>query len=129
MSQFTTPLNAVPISDDQWILLTGFEYHVGSYPSKEIILVPEGFVTDFASIPKIFQPIIKPDGPHAKAAVIHDYCYYTACYSKIRSDQIFLEAMRVLNIEEWKRNVMFTAVLLFGWCAWYKHRWRERKNK
>ena len=129
MSQFTTPLEVKPIGNDRWELIAGFEYHVGCYPSDEIIVVPPGFTTDFASIPKPFQPIIKPRGRHGKAAVIHDYCYYTACYSKLRSDRIFLEGMEVLKVEEWKRQVMFHTVVAFGWLAWYKHRWREYKNK
>ena len=129
MSQFTTELKVDQLDEKYWILTEGFEYHVGSYPSKEIIVVPKGFVTDFASIPKVFHPIIKPRGRHGKAAVIHDYCYATACYSKLRSDVIFLEGMKVLDVEVWKRQVMFDAVVMFGWWAWYKHRHREAKNK
>ena len=129
MSQFTTKLNVEPIGNNKWILIEGFEYHVGCYPSDEIITVPKGFITDFASVPKVFWSIIDPIGKHGKAAVIHDYCYYTAYYSRIRSDQIFLEGMKVLKVEPWKRQVMFHVVVMFGWWAWLKHRHRENKNK
>ena len=123
MSQFTTPLVVKKIGKQKWKLLESFEYHVKKYPSKEIIKVPAGFITDFASVPKIFQHIIKPDGKHSKADVIHDYCYVTGIYSKFKADRIFLEAMKVLHVKFWKRQVMFYAVLLFGFVAWYKHRW------
>jgi len=129
MSQFTTKLQVEPLGGKYWRLTEGFEYHVGSYPSDEIITVPKGFVTDFASIPKVFHPIIKPVGRHGKAAVIHDYCYYTACYSRLKSDKIFLEGMEVLDVEVWKRQAMFHSVVCFGWWAWYKHRRREAQNK
>lgn len=129
MSQFTTKLEVAPIGKNKWELLKGFEYHVGYLGSDERIIVPAGFITDFASVPKLFWPIIDPIGKHGKAAVIHDYCYYTACYQRIRSDQIFLEGMEVLNVEEWKRQAMFHAVVCFGWWAWYKHRRREAQNK
>jgi len=129
MSQFTTKLIVEPIGKNKWQLQEGFEYHVGTYPSDEIIVVPPGFITDFASIPKIFWPIIDPVGKHGKAAVIHDYCYYSACYSRLRSDRIFLEGMEVLEVEPWKRQVMFHGVVTFGWFAWYKHRRRESQNK
>jgi len=122
MSQFTTKLIVEPIGKGFWELQAGFEYHVGEYPSDEIIVVPKGFITNFASIPRIFWPILDPVGEHGKAAVIHDYCYATACYSKSRSDEIFLEGMEVLNVEQWKREVMYKAVVYFGWWAWSKHR-------
>lgn len=129
MSQFTTRLIVEPIGKRLWKLQEGFEYHIGTYPSDEVITVPKGFVTDFASVPRIFWPIIDPVGEHGKAAVIHDYCYSTACYTKSRSDKIFLEAMEVLNVEEWKRETMYYAVAWFGYFAWYKARKRESKNK
>lgn len=129
MSQFTSKLLVEPIGGGKWELQEGFEYHVGCYPSDEIIVVPKGFITDFASVPKPFWPIIDPVGEHGKAAVIHDFCYATACYNKYRSDQIFLEGMIVLDVEKWKRETMFYAVVSFGWWAWYKHRRRENKNK
>ena len=34
-----------------WNLLEPLEYHVGAADSTEIIVVPEGFRTDFASVP------------------------------------------------------------------------------
>ena len=122
MSQFTTPLRAVKISKKYWILIEPFEYHIGSYPSIEIIRVPIGFITDFASIPRIFWPILPPDGPYGKAAVIHDYCYRTACYDRRTSDLIFLEGMDVLKVEKWKKVVIYDAVHYFGWYAWNKRR-------
>ena len=125
MSQFTSKLNVEQIDKKYWILTEGFEYHVGEYPSNEIITVPVGFITDFASIPKIFWPIIDPIGKHGKAAVIHDYCYATACYSRLKSDAIFSEGMKVLDVEEWKREVMYGGVVVFGWWAWHKHRRRN----
>lgn len=129
MSQFTSKLEVEPLDGKYWRLTKGFEYHVGCYPSDEVIVVPEGFVTDFASVPKVFWPIISPVGKHGKAAVIHDFCYATACYSRLRSDSIFEEGMRVLNVEAWKRETLYNGVVLFGWWAWYKHRRRENKNK
>ena len=58
MSQFTTLLKTNKIGKNLWVLLEPFEYHVGTYPSNEIISVPIGFKTDFASIPKIFWSIL-----------------------------------------------------------------------
>lgn len=124
MSQFTSELVVEQINEEEWRLLEGFEYHVGSYPSNEVICVPPGFVTDFVSSPKFLWPILPPRGEYGKASVIHDYCYATACYSKGRSDAIFLEGMTVLKVPKWKRTIMYKGVMIFGWYAWYKHRWK-----
>ncbi len=51
------------------------EYRVGSAESAEIIVVPVGFVTDFASIPWGLRNSFPPLGRHARAAIIHDFLY------------------------------------------------------
>jgi hypothetical protein len=128
MSQFTTELKVRQMGNTKYyVLLEGFEYHVGEYPSDEVIMVPAGFVTDFASFPRILWPIFPPNGKYGKAAVIHDYCYKTACYSKSRSDKIFLEGMEVLGVVEWKRKLIYNGVVYLGWFAWFKHRWNDKK--
>ena len=91
-----------------------FEYHVGDKESKEIILVPKGFITNFASVPRFFWSIIPPWGKYGKAAVIHDYLYYTKKYTRKRADEIFLEGMEVLGVSLWKRQVMYWAVRIFA---------------
>ena len=84
MSQFTTELVVEQIGDSKYYrLLEGFEYHVGEYPSNEVIVVPKGFITDFASSPKILWPILPPRGEYGKAAVIHDYCYFIVFWISI----------------------------------------------
>jgi hypothetical protein len=129
MSQFTTQLKVKQIDENLWELEEGFEYHVGYLGSDDRVMAPTGFHTDFASVPKIFWKILPPNGKYGKAAVIHDYCYYTGCYSKWKSDKVFLECMKVLKVKKWKRQTMFWAVVLFGAYAWYKHRWREKKER
>ena len=127
MSQFTTELVVEQIDDKYWKLIEGFEYHVGEYPSDEIVKVPAGFITDFASVPKIFHSILPPTGPYKAAAMVHDFCYQTAIYSKTKSDLIFLEGMKVLNVSMWIRQLMFYSVFLFGWYAWFNHRRKDKK--
>lgn len=123
MSQFTTELIVEQIGSSKYYrLLEGFEYHVGDFPSNEIIIVPAGFITDFASTPVFLHPILPPRGKYGKAAVIHDYCYETACYSKLDSDKIFLEGMEVLGVSKPVRIIMYHGVVIFGWWSWYSHR-------
>ena len=121
MSNFTKlpRLIAIPPNYELFKVPTAFEYHVGEEGSGEVISVPEGFITDGASIPKIFYSLIGgPLGKYAAPAVLHDYLYHIKKYTRRRSDQIFLEAMKVRGVSWWKRHTMFTAVRLAGWIPW-----------
>lgn len=138
MSTFTQPLIVEPLADGtHWRLVTFFEYHVGRYPSEEIIRVPSGYVTDFATIPKVLWSIIGgPTGKYTAAAVIHDYL--CSCkgrlpwarvgeittyrvYTKEQADAIFREAMGVLGVGSFQARLMWASVRVFGnRSGWYK---------
>ena len=118
MSQFTTPCQVEIVGPMRFKLISPFEYHVGMYPSNEIINVPEGFITDFASVPRVFWSILSPIDEYAKAAVLHDFIYRVAPYERMRCEEIFLEAMIVLKVPEWKRHAIYRSVYLFGWKRW-----------
>jgi hypothetical protein len=86
--------------------------------SGEVIEVPQNFVTDFASVPRIFWRIIPPWGKYSPAAVIHDFLYTVAKCSRFEADDIFLELMTRLGVPLWKRFSMYWAVRLGGEFAW-----------
>lgn len=114
MSLFTTPANLELLENGKWKVITPFQYHVGDFPSWEVIVVPSGFITDLTSIPRVFWNILPPNGKYAKAAIIHDYMYVNAYKSKDYADKIFYDAMEVLGVPTWKKEVMYLAVKLFG---------------
>ncbi len=121
MSSFTSQPWFEPIIDSKfWLVKRGFTYHITSEYGKDKIVIPVGFETDFASVPKLFWSIIPPWGRYGKAAVVHDYLYRTQTRTRKESDDIFLEAMGVLNVVVWKRTIMYLAVRWFGWFAWRK---------
>lgn len=98
-------------------LLEPLEYHVGSEDSSEVITVPAGFVTDFASVPYPFRNMFPALGPWARAAIVHDWLYDQGGlgrYTRLQCDRIFLEAMTVLGVPAWKRTLMFRAVRIGG---------------
>jgi hypothetical protein len=80
--------------------------------------VPVGFVTDFASIPRVFWSMLRPDGEYAYAAVIHDYLYWNQQRSREESDNIFKLAMQDLKIDAITIAAIFQAVRNFGGSAW-----------
>ena len=119
MSSFTSPLIVSPMPDGKnWKLIKKFIYHVGSKYSRDLIKVPRGFITDFASSPSQVWWLIPPWGRYGKAAVIHDYLYQTHQRTRKEADNIFREAMGVLRVEPWRIFLMFWGVRLFGWLAW-----------
>lgn len=82
------------------------------------VKVPVGFVTDFASIPRAFWSLLRPDGDYAYAAVIHDYLYWTQPLSRKQCDQIFKLAMLDFKVGEGEVQTIHTAVRAGGSGAW-----------
>ncbi len=63
----------------------------------KVIVVPRWYVTDFASVPWYGQGFVDPQGPTARAAIVHDWLYTIGEPGKRQeADDIFLRAM--LNI-------------------------------
>lgn len=114
VSSFTTPADLRMLANYRWQLLAEFVYHVGCYPSRTVINVPSGTVTDLASTPRMLWMLFPPHGEYAKAAIVHDYLYANAIGTRAWADEVFLEAMRVLGVPIWRRVAMYWAVRWFG---------------
>jgi len=97
-------------------LISHFRY-ISSYG---IITVPRGFLTDGASIPKVFHSIMGPFGDYFEAAVIHDFLYSSLAegYTRKEADTIFLEAMFNAGVPWYRRNLIYSAVRLGGRRSW-----------
>jgi len=128
MSSFTTPLVVEKVGERLWKTYRELMYYVGEENSADIITVPVGFTTDFASIPQLFWALLPPDGKYTAAAVVHDYLYFTQTRTRLVSDRIFLEAMKVLKVNVFKRLIMYRAVRTFSWIPWNRHAKRIRKG-
>ncbi len=124
MSKFTTKLEVTPVanSDKLWRLVKNFDYYLGNLSSGMSIKVPKGFITDFASVPRIFWNILPPWGKYGKASVLHDYLYKNNTFSRVICDAIFLEAMGVLKVSTWKKWVLYIGVRLFGWIVFNRYK-------
>ncbi len=125
MSSFTRvpPLKAIPPNYKLYKTTVAFEYYVGSEDSNDTISIPKGYETDGASIPKFAWSLIGgPLGKYAPAAVLHDLLYYTQTRTRKESDRIFLEAMKVLGVNRFKRWLMHKCVRVFGWRGWNRRK-------
>lgn len=115
-----------------WGVQREIKYQVGDDPT-EIITVPAGFVTDLTSVPRLVWSFYPPDGPWVKAAVIHDFLYYTkgtgewhgrvginrpTPYTRKEADDILKEGMADRGIGSWEQGVIWTAVRAGGAGGW-----------
>ena len=129
MSRFTEILVVSPLADGRtWVTRQEFGYDIGQEDSGNSIDVPAGFMTDFASVPRLLWAILPRWGKYGNAAVIHDYCYWEQSRSRKESDRIFREAMDVLKVPAFTARLMYRAVRLFGYFAWLGNTQRKAKG-
>jgi hypothetical protein len=130
MSRFTSTLVVSPVNDGKrWVIRSDFGYDVGEEGSGENINIPKGFVTDFASTPRLLVGVFPRWGKYGNAAVVHDYLYWQQKkYTRERADEIFLEAMEVLGVSKFNKNCLYLAVKHFGFFAWNSHAKEKRDN-
>jgi hypothetical protein len=80
--------------------------------------VPVGFITDFASIPAPFWPLLPPDGEYTYPAIVHDYLYWDRGRPRDEADEIFKLGMEDLRVPRWKIEAIYGAVRVFGGGPW-----------
>jgi hypothetical protein len=80
--------------------------------------VPTGFVTDFASIPRAFWSMLRPDGEYTHPAIVHDYLYWMQTTSREDADEIFRIMMEDFSIPAATAATIHAAVRAFGGTAW-----------
>ena len=117
---FHTPLRVewVRGSKDKAILTEALIYETWA---QNLIDVPAGFQTDFASVPRLFRGIFPKAGKYRDAAVVHDYLYRHCgldIYSRRASDKIFSQAMADLGVSWWRRAAIYRAVRIGGGKYW-----------
>ena len=128
MSRFTELLVVTPLPDGKtWIILHDFGYEIGEEGSGDIINVPIGTYTDFASIPRPLWAVFPRWGKYGNAAVIHDWMYWNQSRSRKEADDIFLEGMVVLEVGYIQRYAIYLAVRLGGWWGWWRNQSKKRK--
>ena len=137
MSSFTTPL-LVKVLDNgsNYEVLETFDYYLDSKDGAAFS-VESGFVTDFASVPRIFWSVFPPFGRYTKAAVLHDrlcvgylnkqtYSDIAKDKEKLESnlknriirryeaDKYFLESMKAIKVGKFTRYCLYFSVRLYA---------------
>ena len=124
MSKFYTKLDAKigqHMHNDKFerICILNHSLHYHSDFLGKTIVVPKGFVSDGASVPRALWNVYPPFGKYLEAAIVHDY--YCVLGEKGESPidykdaaEVFKEAMKVCGVSWWRRNKMYWAVRLGG---------------
>ena len=107
---FRTRLHLDLLSDKDYALLSPLEFK----STYGYIIVPKGFVTDFASVPRIPFVYLIFANRGKKAAVVHDYLYRTGWRTRYKADNVYMEALKDCGIEWYYRSLMYLAVRLRG---------------
>lgn len=113
-----------------WDLGGIFELHepllYASVLLKAVVRVPDGFRTNFASVPQVLQSLISPIGTYDPATTLHDYLYQFDGWARGEADGALKEAMEVLGVGWWTRQTIYAGVRAGGWLPWKHYRDAEQ---
>lgn len=124
MSAFLTPLNLelltcphnIPLKNRDgrqlWRVITPFVYQ--SDIARKTIIVPDGFVTDLASIPRMPFVYRELESLADMPGVPHDFCYSTGYLDRDTSDLMLKEACLLIGLSSWKAQVIYLGVRIGG---------------
>ncbi len=89
-------------------------------PKRGRIIVPDGFSTDLASIPKAVRclPGLDPNGCSRRPGVLHDWLYSESFYARKLADQLLLSALRADGTPLIPAVLIYLSVRAFGWIFW-----------
>lgn len=114
---FPKPLRIEELDGDKHKLLEQFDFVVAGIT----ISVPEGFITDYASVPRPLWALASPND-YKRAAVAHDFLYARGATTQLIADAIFQWLLTREGCPTWKAWVMYYSLRLFGFKAWNDHR-------
>jgi hypothetical protein len=118
---FLTPLRIEKISARTWLLIDDLLYRTELL--NGVLVVPRGFQTNFASVPRWAFSIFPPVDLYDSASTLHDAGYAHALSTpdhqrihlvKAWTDRLFYEAMRASGVNQIRATLMYQAVVWWG---------------
>jgi hypothetical protein len=82
------------------------------------VSVPEGFVTDLASVPRPFWSVLPPAARYSYPAIIHDYLYWVQPCDRAQADAVLKFAMEELQVGAAQIAAIYSAVRIGGVASW-----------
>ncbi|MNC39249.1 hypothetical protein D3C75_878980 [compost metagenome] len=114
---FDVPLDLRAHAPGEWVVLRALTYTAASGRSY---IVPRGFVTDLASIPRLLRPALDQNGASRRPAVLHDALYCRKSTTRQQADDLFYEALRAEGVGHLTALLMYAGVRAGGWLYWNK---------
>lgn len=111
--EFVTPLIVEKLPGASWRLYRRFVARVDNVD----YIIPRGFVTDFASVPRAPLAFLLAGDLGHKAATLHDYLYAGKLDRKY-ADAAFRAALEAEGVGRVRRALMYAGVRLGGAGAW-----------
>lgn len=108
---FLTQLRVEVLTDETFILTSDFYVNL---ECVQEVCIPEGFITDFASVPRVPIIYLAVGNKGHKAAVLHDWLYHTKQFSRKTADAYFYHALREAGVNHFYAWSMYSAVRLAG---------------
>jgi hypothetical protein len=118
------------LSDLKTVALTdGTERLLAPYYVRlddDYLCIPEGFVTDLASVPRIPVIYLWLGGRGKKAAVVHDWLYATGFYPQSKCDGYFYLLLREIGVDWFSARGFLHGLQIGGFKAYNEY---ELKRK
>lgn len=111
---------------EHWIVTEPFVYYTDNLESNRYVAVPTGFLTDGASVPRMFWNLVPPWGRHGQSAVLHDYlCEFAKVSNGISyfpisreyCDFVFLESLDILGVKKSTKKILAIGINLYRMVA------------
>jgi hypothetical protein len=133
--EFDSYLDTREIADGVWELLQDFTVFIHTEEQTFEVIIGKGFVTDYASVPRIPFAYLLYGGIGNYAAVLHDGLYSNSSLVKICDfdtqmrfhpdrefcDEAFQAGLEARGISSWKAKPMYWAV------RWQGEKYYQRK--
>lgn len=105
-----------PLPNGNWVLLDSFGIEVDGVS----IVVPAGFETDGASIPRALWRLCgnPMEVPRLYAAICHDWLYYAKPCTRKQADCFYRDAQISFGVGRLKAYTEYYALRLFGGSHW-----------
>ncbi len=118
MSKFLTSLDAMLVQSEPalWKLTLPLIYQ--SDVAQDTFVVPPGFITDLASVPRYPIVYFLAGGTSNEASVIHDWLYSSHVVPRSVADAVLREASALTGVPGWRRWIMWAGVRLGGGSHW-----------
>jgi hypothetical protein len=111
---------------DIYAVIPGFRYYIGHENSDKYVDVETGFKTDGATVPRFLWWLLPPVGEYSQACSLHDKLCQTYEITQVINgiptqvkinrkeiDRILKEAMEVLEVTQWKQDVIMAGVNVY----------------